>query len=205
MQNQTAPRSHRVPASFYIKFGQYVTAVLRGFYPIRFRATLRMLYRPSMMDRYLGYCGVKLEDFKTFAESTTAKVKAAAYRAGALAGRPLEYLGNPGIAKDELAREVVQRHKIKEGLIAIFSAVEPCLSYSVRGDRQTKQIKLVLEARKCTHFYHYYTTYISSLAWPTCACRVGFLLALMSVSMAVSGWPGKWIVLVSAMRNATTV
>jgi len=131
MQNQTVPRSHGVPESFYTKFGQYVTAVLSGFDRVRFRATLRVLYQPSMMDRYLGYCGVKLKDFKTFAESTTAKVKAAAYRAAALAGRPLEYLGNPGIAKDELAREVVQRDKIKEGLIAIFSAVESCLSYSV--------------------------------------------------------------------------
>ena len=81
MQNQTVPRSHGVPESFYTKFGQYVTAVLSGFDRVRFRATLRVLYQPSMMDRYLGYCGVKLKDFKTFAESTTAKVKAAAYRA----------------------------------------------------------------------------------------------------------------------------
>src|SRR6201981_2448684 len=156
MQNQPAPRSHGVPESFSVKFGQHITAVLSGFDRIRLRATLRVLYRPSMMDRYLGYCGVKLKDFKTFAESTTAKVKAAAYRAAALARRPLEYLRNPGIAKDEVARQVVERDKIKEGLIAIFSAVEPCLSYSVRGDRHSKQIKLVLETRKCTHFYHYY-------------------------------------------------
>jgi hypothetical protein len=156
MQNQTAPRPHGVPGSFYSKFGQHVTAVLRGFDRIRFRATLRVLYQPSMMDRYLGYCGVKLKDFKTFAESTTAKVKAAAYRAAALAGRPLEYLRNPGLCKEDLARELAQRDKIKEGLIAIFTAVEPCLSYSVRGDHRTKEIKLVLETRKCIHFYHYY-------------------------------------------------
>jgi hypothetical protein len=85
MQNQPAPRSHGVPESFSVKFGQHITAVLSGFDRIRLRATLRVLYRPSMMDRYLGYCGVKLKDFKTFAESTTAKVKAAAYRAAALA------------------------------------------------------------------------------------------------------------------------
>jgi len=113
MQNQTAPRPHGVPESFYSKFGQYVTAVLSGFDRIRFRATLRVLYQPSMMDRYLGYCGVKLKDFKTFAEKTTAKVKAAAYRAAELARRPIEYLPNPGIAKDELARQVIQRDKIK--------------------------------------------------------------------------------------------
>jgi hypothetical protein len=90
MQNQSAPRPHGVPESFYSKFGQYVTAVLSGFDRIRFRATLRVLYQPAMMERYLGYCGVKLQDFKAFAETVTAKVKAAAYRAAALAGRPLE-------------------------------------------------------------------------------------------------------------------
>src|ERR1700741_5176159 len=156
MQNQTAPVPHGVPETFYSKFGQYVTAVLSGFDRIRFRGTMRMLYQPAMMDCYLDYCGVKLKDFKAFAESTTAKVKAAAHRAAALAGRPLEYLRSAQLSKEELAREVARRDKIKEGLIAIFTAVEPCLSYSLRGDRQTKQIKLVLEPRTCTHFYHYY-------------------------------------------------
>jgi hypothetical protein len=31
MQNQTAPKPHGIPESFYSKFGQYVTAVLSGF------------------------------------------------------------------------------------------------------------------------------------------------------------------------------
>jgi hypothetical protein len=41
-------------------------------------------------------------------------------------------------------------------LIALFTTVEPCLSYSVRKDHASKQIKLVLETRKCTPLYHYY-------------------------------------------------
>jgi hypothetical protein len=68
----------------------------------------------------------------------------------------LEYLRNSQLSKEDLAREVARRDKIKEGLIAIFTAVEPCLSYSVRGDHKSKKTKLVLETRKCTHFYHYY-------------------------------------------------
>jgi hypothetical protein len=156
MQNQTAPAPHGVPESFYSKFGQQITAVLSGFDRIRFRGTLRVLYQPGIMEQYLGYCGVLIKNFKSFAESTTAKVKAAAYRAAALAGRPLEYLPNAALSKEELARELARRDKIKQGLIAIFTAVEPCLSYSLRGDQKTKQIKLVLEPRKCTHFYHYY-------------------------------------------------
>src|SRR5262245_30009965 len=156
MQSQTTPRPHGVPESFYSKFGKLITAVLSGFDRIRFRASLRMLYQPAVMERYLGYCGVKLKEFKSFAEGITAKVKAAAYQAAAEARRPVEYLCNGQLSKEELARELACRDKIKQGLIAIFSAVEPGLAYSLRGDPKTKRIKLVLETRKCTHFYHYY-------------------------------------------------
>jgi hypothetical protein len=104
----------------------------------------------------LAYCGVGLSQFKEFAESTTAKIKAAAYQAAALAGRPFQYLGNNQLSKEDLARGLAHQDKIKAGLIAIFTAVEPCLSYAVRGDHQTKQSKLVLETRKCTHMSHYY-------------------------------------------------
>jgi hypothetical protein len=108
MQNQTAPAPHGVPESFYNKFGQKITAVLSGFDRIRFRATLRMLYEPAMMDRYLAYCGVGLNKFKAFAEATTARIKTAAYDAAARAGRPLEYLRNNQLSKEDLAREVAQ-------------------------------------------------------------------------------------------------
>jgi hypothetical protein len=40
------------------------------------------------MERYLNSCGVLIKEFKSFAESMTAKVKAAAYQAAAKAGPP---------------------------------------------------------------------------------------------------------------------
>src|SRR5260370_23568247 len=95
-----------------------------------------------MMDRYLAYCGVGFNKFKAFAESTTAKIKAAAYRAAELAGRPVKYLDSAQISKEELARELAWRDKIKEGLIAIFTAVETWLSHSVPRGYQTKKTQL---------------------------------------------------------------
>ena len=108
------------------------------------------------MERYLASCGVLIKEFKDFAESITAKVKAAAYRAAAQAGRPAQYLRDSAVSKEDYARQIAQRDRIKAGLIALLSAVEPCYSYSVRGDRTTKEIHLVIEPRKCTHFYHYF-------------------------------------------------
>jgi hypothetical protein len=156
MNPQTPTSTHGVPDAFLTKFGKDVTAVLAGFDRLRFRATLRMLFVPAIMERYLGYCHVLIKDFKTFAEATTAKVKAAAYAATEAAGRPALYLSSPELSKEDKARQIARDDQITQGLIALFSATEPCLSYSVRGDAKTRQIHLVLEPRKCTHLYHYY-------------------------------------------------
>jgi hypothetical protein len=153
-QPLTAP--HGVPESFLSKFGDKITGIISGFDRVRFRGTLRLLFQPLAMERYLSSCGVLIKEFKRFAESVTAEVKAAAYQAAAKAGRPAHYLADPGISKEHYARAIAQRDRIKEGLIALFSAVEPCYSYSVRGDRASKEIHLVIEPRKCTHFYHYF-------------------------------------------------
>jgi hypothetical protein len=151
---QTAPNG--VPASFLNKFGKQITAVLCGFDRIRFRATQRLLFQPNSMESYLATCGVLIKHFKRFAEGLTERVKAAAYEAAARAKRPVRYLGSAETDKEELARTIAREEGIKSGLIALFTAVEPCWSYSVRGDHKTKEIHLVLETRKCLHVYHYY-------------------------------------------------
>lgn len=144
------------PQSFLTKFGQYITGILCGFDRLRFRATQRLLFQPNSMEAYLTVCGVLIKHFKNFAEGITQRVKAAAYQAATKAGRPVKYLGGGDTDKERLARQLAQQDGISEGLIAVFTAVEPCLSYSVRGDRQNKEIHLVLETRKCLHLYHYY-------------------------------------------------
>jgi hypothetical protein len=156
MKNQTPTPTHGVPDTFLNKFGGDVTGVLSGFDRLRFRATLRMLFVPAIMETYLSVCHVLIKNFKTFAEATTAKIKAAAYASARAAGRPALYLPSPEISKEDQARQIARADGVTSGLIALFSATEPCLSYSVRGDPKTKHIHLVLETRKCTHLYHYF-------------------------------------------------
>lgn len=148
MKNQTVISTHGVPEVFLNKFGHHITAVLSGFDRLRFRATLRLLFVPAKMAAYLCHCQVRIKDFKSFAEGITARIKAAAYASAQAAGRPALYLASPGISKEAKARQIARADGITEGLIALFSATEPCLSYSVRGDAQTKQTQLVLETRK---------------------------------------------------------
>lgn len=156
MNNDTSLATRGVPPSFLDQFGAQVTGVLHGFDRLRFRATLRMLFDPRCFDLYLGCCGVLLKHFGAFAERLTRRVRTAAYASFEAAGRPTRYLNRPELSKEELAREIAQNDGITTGRIALFSCVEPCLSYQVRGDRQSRQLQLALEPRKCTHLYHYY-------------------------------------------------
>jgi hypothetical protein len=59
-------------------------------------------------------------------------------------------------SKEDLARELAQQEGIQSGLIFLLSTLENCQSFSLRGNRQSKRLELVLETRKCTHFYHYF-------------------------------------------------
>ena len=153
---QTAPSSLGVPDAFVSKFGRYITGFLCGFDRLRFHATLRMLFQPTIMGFYLSRQNVLLKDFKDFAMGWTERVKELARQSALSAKRPAQYLSGGMHSKEDLARAIAQRDEVKSGLIVLFSAVEPCLSYTVRGSREDKKLHLALETRKCTHFYHYF-------------------------------------------------
>jgi hypothetical protein len=156
MQKSNASTPNSVPESFLSKHGAHITGVLCGFDRLLFQASIRVLFHPKSMEDYLLVCKVLFKDFKAFAQSWTDRIKSLAFEAAERAGRPVKYLQDPSVSKEDLARRLAREDEVKEGLIALFTAVEPCWSYSVRGDRQTKEIHLVLERRKCTHLYHYY-------------------------------------------------
>jgi hypothetical protein len=156
MNPQTSPTGTGVPPAFLNRFGNSITGVLSGFDRLRLRGTLRHLFQPTVMEAYLNACRVLIKDFGTFAQGLTARIKAAADASAEQAGRPFRYLSSSQISKEALARQIARQDGVTSGLIAIFSALENCLSYSVRGDRQTKHIHLVLEPRKCLHLYPYF-------------------------------------------------
>lgn len=145
-----------VPLGFYNRFGSQILGTLSGFDRLRLRGTLRHLFQPTVMEAYLNACGVLIKDFGTFAQKLSAQVRAATYQLAESCRRPLEYLSSNQRSKEQIAKQIAQRDKVESGLIVILSAIEPCQSFSVRGQRQTKEIHLVLEMRKCLFFYHYF-------------------------------------------------
>jgi hypothetical protein len=141
---------------FVTRHQDRIAGILTGFDRMRFRGTLRSISNAKGLAIWLGQRRVLLKDFGRFAERLSAQVTAHAHAVAEELGRPFEYLGSWKIRKEDRAREIRARDGIQEGLIAIFSCVEGCRSFGVRGNRQTKRLELVSQERRCAHLYFYY-------------------------------------------------
>jgi len=148
--------TNSVPHPFLDRYREHVIGILHGFDRLRFRGTLRQLYCPRVMAAYLSACHILLKDFGQLVERTTQAVKEQARVLAAKAGRPFIFVPSSQTSKEDLVRKLASKDHITEGLIAVLNAVEPCQSFRVVGNRQTKQIELKVEARKCSHLYFYY-------------------------------------------------
>lgn len=141
---------------FLAAHGADVTGVISGYDRIRLRGSLRHLYQPSFMFRYLCEAGVKMKEFASFVGGLTNRVCAASAALAAKHRRPLRYLESCTDSKEELARHLAQRDKIDEGLVGIFSILEPCLTYRVIKDPVAHTAQLHLGSGRCLHHYFYY-------------------------------------------------
>ena len=145
------------PASAFIeRLGQNVIGVLHGFDRVRVQATLRTLYHPSVMEYYLLSQKLLFKDFKGLVTRTTDKVRQAAVALAERHHRRVVYLQSNCYHKEDLARDIQRQDRVKEGLITILSAVEPCRTWFVRGNRETKKLELKLNWGKCIHLYFYF-------------------------------------------------
>ena len=45
--------------------------------------------------------------------------------------------------------------RIEDGLVCVLACVEPCQSFSVRPNREKREVQLVARQRKCLHLYFY--------------------------------------------------
>ena len=156
MKTKTTNSQDGLPKRFLNRFGEHVTGILSGLDRTRFRATLRPLFCPNGPEVYLNYCKVLIKNFKGFAQGISDRVKKLAYDRFQQAQRPNIYLASSQLSKEALVQELIAKEQIKDGPIALLSCVEPCLSFRVRADHQSKMLRLVMQSAKCTHLYHYY-------------------------------------------------
>ncbi len=144
------------PNPFLTQHQADVIGILSGLDRLRFKGSLPQLYYPRTMEAYLEVKKILFKDFKQFATDLTQRIKNAALHLAEVAGRPFRYLASCHTRKETLARELIHQDRLQEGLVGVFGCVEPCRTYFLRGNRQTKKLEFKLESGKCQHFYFYH-------------------------------------------------
>jgi len=127
-----------------------------GFDRLVFRGTLRRLSYKEGMRAYLWAIKVLFKDFATHVLRVTNEIKKSTEEYTQRESRPLIYLPSSNTNKAKEAQVIASATNIKEGLICVFKCVEPCYSYDIYRNKQSKLLELVLRQRKCLFFYHYY-------------------------------------------------
>ena len=132
-----------------------VIGVLSGFDRVLCRGTHRLVATARGMMNYLWDRKVLLKDFGEYSENLTRQVRAESEQVAHDAGRPVQYVNDSSLRKEDIAREIAARDNIQTGLVCVLTAVEPCWSFGIHRNRAKKKLVLVSQQRKCLHLYHY--------------------------------------------------
>lgn len=137
-----------------------IIGTLSTFDRMRFKGHLTGFFPDGAFARFLASQDILLKDFGKYVKQATETLKAQAQNSEE-SGRPFIYLRSAttkasGRSKEDLARAIAADDRITEGLICVFSVLETCTSFDVRGNRETHKLEVVRRQRKCLHFYFYY-------------------------------------------------
>jgi hypothetical protein len=152
----TTSKERNAMKAFLQMFASLVLGVLHGYDRLVLRGSLRSLCYPDGMVRYLSGRAVKFVDFAAYSQRLTRTILDTAQEDARRAGRPFLYLSSAATRKEDVARAIAERDQIGTGLICVLRCVEPCLSFELHKNRQTKHLELRSATRKCLHLYHYY-------------------------------------------------
>src|SRR3984893_3042630 len=95
-------------------------------------------------------------------------------------GIAIEHLRKKNVRKEELVHAVLAKRGQHPGLVAIFSAMEPCPTYKPWHNKETGKTYLRPDDGKCLHYYFYFIdeelglTYVRVPTWLPCRLQIYF-------------------------------
>lgn len=142
---------------FLQRHGSDIAGVLSGFDRLRFRGMLRSISYATGMGQFIGSIGVRLTQFKGFAEQTAKRIRRRTHDFAEKMGRPIRYLDSPTIDKQHLVDDISEEQgATRDGWIAVLSAMELCRTYDIHRNPSLKQLELYKRSTKCLHDYFYF-------------------------------------------------
>ncbi|MCI0441975.1 hypothetical protein L0152_02020, partial [bacterium] len=140
---------------FIQRFSEKIIGVLSGFDRLVIRGTIRAISMHSGMREFAYQNGVLLKDFGTYSQQVSQRIRQLSHEVAERKGRPFIYVPSSQTDKEKIALRIMKEQPVDRGLICMLSCVEPCTSFQVVRNPETKKIQLRGRERKCLHIYHY--------------------------------------------------
>jgi len=129
---------------------------------------------------YLYTHQVRIFDYPRFAQRFRDELRENAERLAKENGIEIEHIRKKTVRKEALVEAVLAKRGRQPGLVAIFSAMEPCASYQPWHNKQTGKTYLKPADGKCLHYYFYFLdeelglTYVRVPTWLPCRLQIYF-------------------------------
>jgi hypothetical protein len=115
--------------AFVAKHAPAIRGVLSCFDRVLFRGYVPLMSGYAMAE-FLKLKQVQRRTLKAFLLAQAERVKQHAFALAGASHRPYQYLTGPA-RKEELARQIAERDGVTDGLICVFSVLEPCRTFSL--------------------------------------------------------------------------
>jgi hypothetical protein len=137
------------------RFRDQISGVISGFDRLAFRGNLALNHEAGMKG-YLWANGIAWKDYAQHVADFSQHLKQAWLASVEACQRRIRYLASGKDSKEETACSIARQDGMTSGPVCAFTAVEPCLSWRVAGDRATKKLKLGRAMRQCLFLYQYW-------------------------------------------------
>lgn len=139
------------------KFSDIINGFLNGFDRIILKGSIMPIMHESGAANFCANRGILNKDFKDWMLSHTACIVSDAEElCMRQCNEGITYVNSSKLRKEALAHERQNLRGISSGLIGIWSAVEPCVTFRASFNKEATYPKLIRHYGKCKHLYFYY-------------------------------------------------
>jgi hypothetical protein len=138
------------------RYADRIRGVLTCFDRIIITGTLPDICHADAMSIHLRVKGVRLFDFARWAEPLRDEIRNHAERVAQESGLQIEFVRKKNFRQEARIKQILAQRGAHPGLVHIFSALEPCLSFKPWHDKKTGRTFLKPDDGKCIHYYFYF-------------------------------------------------
>ena len=160
------------------RYEDQIAGVLSCYDRILVLGTLPGICFAEGMTSYLYSHKVRIFDDPRFAQPFRDELRENAERLAKENGMEIEHIRKRKVRKEELVERVLAKRGRQPGLVAIFSAMEPCATYQPWHNKESGKTYLRPDEGKCLHYYFYFIdeelglTYVRVPTWLPCRLQI---------------------------------